>query len=286
MRSKVFVALGITLALLAGSVATAEAQSWKTINKSRKRRAQEFLDVKIKYAVGRFEVSRGSDNQLYRLDSRYDEDAFQLTSSYLESDHRGQLVIDIDGHDDLKDLDYDHEAGHLRLDLTGEVPLSLSMKFGAAEAKLDLGGLRLQNLLLETGASDTHISFSEPNRETAEHCTFKAGAASFKIDNLGNSGCENITVSGGVGKLALDFSGKWKNNATADINVGLGTIEISVPAELGVRIDRSTFLMSFKAPGFEKQDGGVWVSRNWDTAKNRLTVSISGVFGGITVARL
>ena len=286
MKSKVFVALGITLALLAGSVATAEAQSWKTINKSRKRRAQEFLDVKIKYAVGRFEVSKGSDNQLYRLDSRYDEDVFNLTSSYLESDHRGRLVIDIDGRDDLHDLDYDHEAGHLRLNLTGETPLSLSMKFGAAEAKLDLGGLRLQNLLLETGASDTYITFSEPNKETAEHCTFKAGAASFKVDNLGNSGCENITVSGGVGKLALDFSGKWKNDAKADINIGLGTVEISVPAELGVRIDRSTFLMSFKAPGFDKQDGGVWVSRNWDTAKHHLTVSVSGAFGGITVARL
>jgi hypothetical protein len=178
------------------------------------------------------------------------------------------------------------KAGHLRLDLTGEVPLSLSMKFGAAEANLDLGGLRLQNLSLKTGASDTHVSFSEPNKETAEHCTFKAGAASFKVEELGNSGCENITVSGGVGKLALDFSGKWKNDAVADINVGLGTIEIDVPAELGVRIDRSTFLMSFKAPGFEEQDGGVWLSRNWDTAKNRLTVSVSGAFGGITVARL
>ncbi len=286
MRSKASIATAITLALLAGSVATAEAQSWKTINKSRKLRSQEFLDVRIEYAVGRFEVRQGSDNQLYRLDSRYDEDVFNLTTSYLESDRRGRLVIDIDGRNDLDDLDYDHEAGHLRLDLTGETPLSLSMKFGAAEANLDLGGLRLQNLLLETGASDTHVTFSEPNKETAEYCTFKAGAASFKVDDLGNSGCQNISVSGGVGKLALDFSGKWKNDAEADINVGLGTIEISVPAELGVRIDKSTFLMSFKAPGFEKQDGGVWVSRNWDTAKHHLTVSVSGAFGGITVARL
>jgi hypothetical protein len=160
------------------------------------------------------------------------------------------------------------------------------MKFGAAEAQLDLGGLRLQNLLLETGASDTHITFSEPNREVAEDCTFKAGAAALEVEELGNSGCENITVSGGVGKLALDFSGKWKNDARANINVGLGSIEISVPAELGVRIDKSTFLMSFKAPGFEKQHGGVWLSRNWDTAEHRLTITVSGAFGGVSVARL
>ena len=289
MGSRAFVALAALLVLLAGSTEPAAAQSWKTISKSRQRRGQEFLDVKITYAVGRFELKKGSDRQLYRLDSKYDEEAFKLTSSYLESDERGRLRIDIDGHDeiDLKDLkDYDFEGGHLSLDLTGATPMALSMKFGAAEARLDLGGLRLRELLLETGASDTEIRFGEPNREVAEHCTFKAGAAQFKVEGLGNSGCRNINVSGGIGTLNLDFSGKWNHDATGDINVGLGTIEISVPAELGVRIDRSTFLMSFEAPGFEKQDGGVWLSRNWDTAEHHLTLSVSGALGGIKIARL
>ena len=289
MRSKALVALAALLALVASSVAPAAAQSWKTVSKSRRLRGQEFLNVDVNYAVGRFELRKGPDQQLYRVVSKYDEDAFELTSSYLESDGRGSLRIDIDGHDDLDfsdSKDYDFEAGHLRLELTSATPMVLSMKFGAAEARLDLGGLRLREITLETGASDTRVRFSEPNQDVAEHCTFKAGAAVLKVEELGNSGCRKINVSGGVGKLALDFSGEWDHDATGDINVGLGTIEITVPAELGVRIDRSTFLMSFDAPGFEKQNGGVWLSRNWDTARQHLTLSVSGALGGITVARL
>ena len=288
MRSRGAVPAFLLLALIAGPVDPAAAQSWKTIAKSRQLRGQDFLDVEINYAVGRFELSRGPDRLLYRLDSKYDEDAFRLTSSYLESEGRGSLRIDIEGHDevDLGNIkDYDFEAGNLVVNLSGSTPLALSMKFGAAEARLDLGGLRLKDLVLETGASDTQIRFSEPNRERAEHCTFKAGAAQFEVDDLGNSGCERINVSGGVGTLSLDFSGDWDHDATADINVGLGTIEITVPAELGVRVDRSTFLMSFDAPGLEKQDGGVWLSRNWDTAEHRLTLSVSGALGGISIAR-
>jgi hypothetical protein len=289
MRYRLSVPLVLLLVLGFGTVAPVEAQSWKTVAKSRQRRAQDFLDVKINYAVGRFELKHGSDRMLYRLDSKYDEETFKLTSSYLESKGRGSLRIDIEGHEevDLKNLkEYDFEAGNLSVDLTGATPVALTMKFGATEARLDLGGLRLQNLVLETGASNTHIRFSEANRETAEHCSFKAGAAQLRVDDLGNSRCERITVSGGVGTLSLDFSGDWDHDATGDINVGLGMIEIAVPSELGVRVERSTFLMSFDAPDFEKQDGGVWLSRNWGTAKHHLTLSVSGALGGIKIARL
>jgi len=276
--------------MLVGGVATpATAQSWRTVAKSRQLRGQEFLDVRVEYAVGRFELSRGPDHLLYRLDSRYDEDAFRLSTNYLESGSRGNLIIDIEGeHDiDLQDIkDYDYEAGHLRLHLSGAAPVALSMQMGAVEAELDLGGLRLQRLSLETGASDTHIGFSEPNRESAETCVFKAGAAALTVDKLGNSGCRRLNISGGIGQIELDFSGVWDYDATGSINVGLGGIEIRVPAELGVQIEKSTFLMSFDAPGFIKQDGGVWVSRNWETAAHRLTLSVSGVLGGVEIARL
>ncbi|UCC73280.1 MAG: hypothetical protein JSV86_01565 [Gemmatimonadota bacterium] len=287
MRASVILAVAVMLA--GPAAAPAAGQSWRTEAKARQYRGQEFLDVKITYAVGRFELRKGADHLLYRLDSRYDEDAFDLRSNYLESEGRGSLRIEIDDNDDidLRDLkDYDYEAGNLTLDLTGAIPLALDLEMGAVEAQLDLGGLKLRRLSLQTGASDTRVSFSEPNREAAEFCTFKAGAASFRVDDLGNSGCRRMQVSGGIGRLTLDFSGDWDHDATGDINVGLGTVQIRVPAELGVRIEKSTFLMSFDAPGFEKQDGGVWLSRNWDTAEHHLTLSVSGVLGGVEVDRI
>ena len=201
---------------------------------------------------------------------------------------RGSLRSEIEGLDDEFDFedDYDYRGGSLSVELPSNTPMAVSVKLGAAEAKMDLGGLRLERLIYETGASDTHIRFSEPNPGVAEYCSFKVAAASFRVDDLGNSGCERITLSGGVGELELDFSGEWSHDATADINVGLGGIEIRVPDELGVRIEKSTFLMSFDAPGFEETEGGVWISSNWEEARHHLTITISGALGGITVARL
>lgn len=284
MRSSALLALTALLAV----AAPASAQSWKTIVKARQHQGQDALDVRIKYAVGRFELGRGRDGLLYRLDSRFDENAFNLRSNYLESAKRGSLSIELEGHDRIgrRDFrDYDLEAGSLRVDLSNRTPLNLRLEMGAVEARLDLGGLRVQEMSLETGASDTQIQFSQPNLIEAGHCTFKAGAASLKVEKLGNSNCRRLSVSGGVGALTLDFSGDWKHDTTGEINVGLGSIEIHVPAELGVRIDRRTFLMAFDAPDLVKQDGGEWLSRNWETAKRRLTLSVSGALGGVKVAR-
>jgi hypothetical protein len=278
------------VAFLLLATAPLSAQSWRTESKSRHNRGQDVLDVSIKYAVGRFDLGKVSGNLLYQINTKYDEDVFRLRSDYFESDGRGSLRIEIEGLEDeieLGDLDnYEYEGGSLQVGLPSDVPVSVSVKLGAAEANLDLGGLHLEKLVYETGASDTHIRFSEANRGEAQYCSFKAAAAALRVDDLGDSRCQRISVSGGIGELKLDFSGDWSHDATADINVGLGGIEISVPDELGVRIEKSTFLMSFDAPGFVQEDGGVWVSRNWDDARHHLSITVSGALGGIRVARL
>ena len=280
--------LSATVLLLAITALPASGQSWRTMAKARQLRGQERLEVNIEYAVGRLEVSKGPTAFLYRFESKYDEEVFELQSNYLESESRGVLRIDIAGENDIdikRMRDYDDEAGVLKLALSPMIPVELNVEMGAAEAHLDLGGLRLSGLTLQTGASDTEIRFSQRNPEVADSCIFKAGAASVEIRQLGNSNCRRISVSGGVGAIDLDFSGDWNHDASADINVGLGGIDLRVPAELGVRIEKNTFLMAFDAPGFEKQARGVYLSRNWDTADRKLTINISGALGGITVAR-
>ncbi|NIR45237.1 MAG: cell wall-active antibiotics response protein [Gemmatimonadetes bacterium] len=280
----------LAAAALLASAIPAGAQSWRTEAKSRGYRGQDFLDVRITYAVGRLDLHSAPDHLLYRIDTRYDEDVFRMRSDYLESGGRGSLRIEIESIEDDLDLDEwddrDYEAGRLEVGLPQHTPVALNLKLGAAEARLDLGGLTLERISYETGASETEIGFSEPNRQVAEYCSFKIAAAALRLNDLGNSRCERINVSGGVGDLKLDFSGDWTHDASADVNVGLGGVEIRVPDDIGVRIEKSTFLMKFDAPGFLEEDGGVYLSRNWDDAEHRLTITISGALGGIRVARI
>ncbi len=286
MRLSSTLLLAVLLLGGGGLGAPAAAQSWRNEGVKRQRSSEESLDIKVKYHVGRFELNRLSGDVLYSIQSRYDEEAFDLYSTYRAVDGRGRLRIGLEGRDvEIKSFrDYNIEAGKLELGVSDATPLSISLELGAVEAVMDLGGLRLRSLQVKAGASDVRIRFSERNPEAADSCIFKAGAASLHIESLGNSGCRYIEFQGGVGTITLDFSGGWDYDAKGDIKVGLGTIVIRVPEELGVRIERNTFLMSFEAPGFWKGDG-VWVSKNWSEASNRLELNLSGALGSIRIAR-
>ncbi len=287
MSSSAFLALSAVALAVAASPAS--AQDWRTLATARQSQGEEFLDVRIKYAAGRFEITKGTDRYLYRLASRYDAEAFDLRSDYRESESGGRLRVELEGekHLHFKDLKrYDIEAGSLRLAISGTTRLALDLELGAVEAVLELGGLKLQQIRLKIGASDMQIRFSEPNPEEAEECSFKVGAAAFAVEGLGNSGCRNITFKGGVGSTLLDFSGEWQHDAEVNIEVGLGSLEIRVPSELGVRIERNTFLMGFDAQGIWIHEGNTWTSENWGQGSHDLTIHVRGALGTIEVAQI
>lgn len=66
-----------------------------------------------------------------------------------------------------------------RVGLTGEVPLALLVEMGACRADLDLSDLRLNDLQLKTGASDTRIALPRAAGQT--NVRLESGAASLNV---------------------------------------------------------------------------------------------------------
>ena len=58
-----------------------------------------------------------------------------------------------------------HRHGALRIGLTRDAPLRLSLELAAARGDLQLGGLRLADLALKTGATEWRVDVSTANRE-------------------------------------------------------------------------------------------------------------------------
>ena len=58
-----------------------------------------------------------------------------------------------------------HRHGALRIGLTRDAPLRLSRELAAARGDLHLGGLRLADLALKTGATEWRVDVSTANRE-------------------------------------------------------------------------------------------------------------------------
>lgn len=256
----------------------AAAQDWRSVTSFRQRASEEELDVRVRYGAGRLLIGPSTAaGDLYRVGLRYDSDLFDPITEY----RSGRLEVGVEGTGRSIRLK-NHDAGELDLRLSPDVPLDLDLDFGAVEADIELGGLRIRSLDIETGASDSEVRFSAPNPVPCERLGLSVGAASFRMEGIANANCRTLRVEGGVGDVTLDLTGEWRGDMEADIAMALGSITLFIPADVGVQVDRDTFLLGFEGAGFEKRDG-VHVSNNWNTALHRLTVDLSGAFGSFNV---
>lgn len=291
------------LAALAAPPAPTAAQEWRDFRAARQASDAKSLEVELIYGAGRLQVSPSDAPLLYDARVRYDAARFRPLRGWSMDGDRGRLRIAVTSADDAEgpatirlddrdvDVDFDDlrrsgdELGRVDLALHPGVPTDLKLLVGAASADLDLGDLSLRSFEYATGASETDISFETPNRVRMERLSLTAGAAEFEAHDLGNARFERLEFDGAIGDVLLDLSGQWDASATAAIKMGIGELRIRVPAEIGVRIERSSVLISLDAPGFERTDR-VYVTPNWDSAGIRLEIELEAAFGSITVERL
>lgn len=267
-----------TVGVSAVCAAPVAGQDWMDVTSFRHRSGEERLEVQVRYGAGRLLVGSGaSAGELYRVGMRYDPDVFEPITDY----RSGVLRVGVEGVGSSIRMAKDG-AGELDLRLSPDLPLDLDLDFGAVEADIELGGLQVRELDIETGASETQVRFSTPNAVSCDRMGLSMGAASFTAEGLGNANCAEINVEGGVGEVTLDFSGDWRRDMDADIAMALGSLTLVIPSTVGVRVEKDTFLTSFDDARFEKRDG-VYYSTNWDSAQHRLDVDLSGAFGSVNI---
>jgi hypothetical protein len=271
---RVAIAVTVTmLALLAPRIA--HGQDWRTMTASRQLAGENALRVDVEYGAGHLKLGPATGGMLYRASIRFDADAFRPKVAYSD----GRLRIGMEGGNvrgrNLRDS---------RLDvlLTPDVPVDLRIAFGAADANVELGGLRIQRAHVQTGASRTTLNVSSRNLTECEEFEIEVGAASFEANHLGNLNAKQVTVHGGVGEVTLDFTGDWRQDLSGTIAMGLGTLTLRVPRGLGVSVEKGGMLSSFDSQGLIKR-GNVYYSENFDSAPHKLKLDIEAALGSIRV---
>jgi hypothetical protein len=276
----------ITLGLLVGLCAPLGAQEsdWTDLSARRQTDGIRSVDARITYVAGELEVGAAEQGLLYDIGLRYDAARLRPERSWTVDGTAGRLDLRFEsvGDSDAEwDFD-DDEFGSLRLGLSREVPASLRLEVGAAEATLELGGIPLTGLIYRTGASRTEISFESPNPGRMDRMDLAAGAAEFEVSGLGNAGFEALEFEGAVGDVTLDFTGEWTRDAVAEVSVGLGSLHLILPADVGVRLEKTGFLAGFDPGGMEKVENG-WQTQNWDGAEHRLRIDLKAAFGKVDI---
>lgn len=274
----------IRTSLLTAALATAaHAQTWRTLDVARQLRDSAEHRIRVQYAAGKFSLRPTNDPVLFSMQLRFDEERTRPVHRYDPESRSATLGIEGQPIRWARHID-EKNVGEMRLGLNAAVPLDLQLELGATQARVDVGGLSVNNLRIETGAADAVLDFSAPNRSRMRRLDIQLGAAGFVITNLGNANVASIRVDGGVGSVDLDFGGAITEDVTVDANVALGKLALHLPRDVGVRVEVQKLLASFDHPGLHKR-GNAYYSDNWDSAKVRMRIRAETVFGVIEIDR-
>ena len=244
---------------------------------------EDRLRADVEYAAGRLHIAPATSGALFEMALKYDPSRFKPIGEY------GQDGVVRIGAENIRRGGF--RFGRRRtLPQTAEIgfapqaALDLSILVGAAEADLDLGGLRLQGLKLTTGASRTRLGFDSPNPEACGAVEVTTGAGELRVGNAGNSGCEVWRFDGGVGKVTVDLAGAWRGDPRMVLNLAVGGVVFEAPADMGLRVRMDGLVAKFEGEHFVK-NGKTWTSEGFDQASRKVDLEVHSAVGGVRVER-
>jgi hypothetical protein len=165
----------------------------------------------------------------------------------------------------------------------GGAPMNLTVQAGAYSGTWNLGGLRLQSLTWEEGASKSTIGFGQASLDKMDVFNFTTGASTVKLTGLANLNFGKMNFQSGVGTYTLDFGGKLKRSASVEIKTGISNLTVVVPVGTAARITLKSAVSNTKTVGSWNNVGSVYTAGKYDTAAEKLDVNIDMGLGQLTL---
>jgi hypothetical protein len=165
---------------------------------------------------------------------------------------------------------------------SNRVPMNLVVQAGAYSGSWNLGGLRLQSLKWDEGASKSTITFDQANPDKVETFDFTTGASTVKLTGLANLNFGKMTFQSGLGSYTLDFGGKLKRSADVEIKTGVSNVTIVVPVGTSARITLKSAVSNTKTIGSWTSTGSTYTTGKEDAA-DKLNITIDMGLGQLTL---
>lgn len=271
---------GIALLLLVPTVAP--AQQMRSFAASRRSAGEQSLHVIVTFASGNITLRPSTDGSLFRTAIEYDAERSAPLQEYAPGSGELRLGLRTIGATGVRVTSRAQLEQRGDIELSPDIPLALEANLGAAEARLDLGGLTLTDLTVKSGATDAVVDFSLPTRGECRSATFSVGAGQIEIRRAAQSGCAVISVTSGASDATLDFSGEWRRPISVVARMTMGQLTLRIPRGTGVTMETDRFLAPLQARGFQRS-GNQWVTPGFASAAHRLRVQLNSAMAGVSV---
>ncbi len=114
--------------------------------------------------------------------------------------------------------------------LTDAKPYQLELSYGVGNAHVDLSGLSVKNLKINTGSADVSIGYSSlENKVDMDTFSVKVDLGSVKVRNINLARSHFVKADVGFGNMMLDFSGVPIGGNKIKGSVGAGNLVIILP---------------------------------------------------------
>lgn len=171
--------------------------------------------------------------------------------------------------------------GTIALHPNEELEKAYTVDGGIARYALQSGSRSL--ILPSFSGADDGLWDLQMNRAIPIDLSVSTGVGSATLD-LQELNLTALKVNSGVGKVTIVLP--TTGNFAAEVESGVGGIEIQVPDTVAIRIKAETGIGSVRVDeNYPKQDD-VYQSLNYETALNRIDLTISGGIGALAVEQI
>lgn len=169
------------------------------------------------------------------------------------------------------------------LRLNESIPTELSLRLGAFNGSLNLGGLSLSSLEIKSGAAEASFSFDKDNRISMGCLKVNTGVSDFKFYGLSRANFERMVLNGGLGSYLLDFSGQLSRSAQVEVKCGLSEVKVEIPGQTSAVIETpENFFSSLDIAGFVRV-GNEYRSQSFGNSKPTLRIVLKSGLGSLSV---
>jgi hypothetical protein len=126
--------------------------------------------------------------------------------------------------------------------LTDSKPYSLQLEYGLGNANIDLSGLAINRLKINTASADVYVGYAAgvPNKVEMDTFCVKVDVGSVNVRQIHLARTKVVVADVGFGNMLLDFSMPQSLPRQVNGTVGAGNLIILLPAdEVPVRVNVS-----------------------------------------------
>ena len=117
------------------------------------------------------------------------------------------------------------------------------------------------------------------NSEVPMEMTIDMGVGGAELQ-MGGLNLRELNIDVGVGGADISLDGDWEADLEASIKGGVGGLKVTLPRDVGVRVEAESGLGAVGAPGFN-QDGDIYTNDAYGRTDVTLNVKLEVGVGGV-----